>query len=151
MTFEVWPCWSCGSPGVRNLGTRGYCSRHLGDLYALVDPCVFEHGGVGLQSGPMRPEYGPLEADLACCRCGATWTGIPGDACWWCRRYIELMAEHQAKILLIAPDVLPDCTFDRRMRAWADRLVNGVRSALITERQARTVWDRACKKVNRAA
>ena len=27
------PCWRCGAPGVRDLGTRGYCTSHLIDLY----------------------------------------------------------------------------------------------------------------------
>src|SRR4051812_9233353 len=126
--FERWPCTICAAngndvAGVRNLGAHGYCSVHLGELFALFDPAVFAHGGIGLQSGAMRPEYGPLEADLRCCQCGAGWTGVPGDPCWWCRRYLEVMREHQAMLLLAEPDIDPDDrTFDRRMRAWADRL-----------------------------
>lgn len=101
--MSLWPCDDCleqhiDTPGVRNLGRRGYCAHHLHALYATFGAEAWVEGGVGLQTGPVHPEYGPLEAELTCICCGATWTGIPGDPCWWCQRAIQIQADHQAQL-----------------------------------------------------
>jgi hypothetical protein len=127
----------CGNPGVRQLGTDGYCAHHLIELYATFGPEAWVDGGLGLPTGPLRPEYGPLEQDLTCCCCGATWTGVPGDACWWCQRSREIQLEHQIDLLLTPPDIDPDdIRYEARITAWAQRLARGVVAGLITEQQA---------------
>lgn len=149
MTGELWPCDRCreqghDTPGVRNMGAEGLCSTHLTELYATFAPEAWVDGGVGLQSGPARPEYGPLEYDLTCCCCGASWTGIPGDPCGWCQRAMQIQVAHQADLLLTAPDIDPnDITYEARMSAWAERLAIGIDAGLITMRQA----ERAAKAV----
>lgn len=140
-TWEIWPCQECGNPGVRNLGADGYCSTHLHDLYDAFGPEAWVDGGVGLQDGPLRPEYGPLEADLKCCCCEAAWTGIPGDPCWWCRRAREIQLEHQIDLLLTPPDVHPDdATYDNKMRGWVARMRVGAEAGLITDQQAQAAF-----------
>ena len=66
MTVDLWPCHRCGAPGVKNLGARGWCGRHLAGLYARFDPAVFRLNGVGLPAGVNRPEYGPDACELRC-------------------------------------------------------------------------------------
>jgi hypothetical protein len=54
------------------------------------------------------------------------------------------MVEWQAEHVLTPPDVdRDDRGYESRMRAWADRLASAVRAEIITESQARAVWDRA--------
>lgn len=86
----LWPCHACGNPGIRNLGSEGYCSTHLATLYATFDPSSFIIG-VGLPCGEQHPEYGPCIEDLACCCCGATWAGVAGDQCHWCIDALDRM------------------------------------------------------------
>lgn len=145
---EIWPCDTCGNPGVRNVAAKGYCAHHLHVLYATFGPEAWVDGGVGLQSGRACPEYGPLEYELTCCCCGATWTGIPGDACHWCRRAIEIQIDHQIDLLLTPPDVDPDdITFDAKIEAWAERLARGIKSGLITKQQAEAAARSADRRV----
>lgn len=153
MNVVLWPCDECArqgrsTAGVRNLGAEGFCAAHLVALYATFGPEAWVDGGVGLQSGPARPEYGPLEYDLTCCCCGAGWTGIPGDPCGWCQRGREIQLDHQADLLLHAPDVdQDDDLYQSRMKGWADRMIIGVTAGLITARQAETAWTRNVKAV----
>ena len=100
-----WPC-SCGAPGVRNVGTHGYCSACLGALFATFDPVVFADNGVGLLSGAMRDEYGPGVGDLTCNHCDARWVGTPGERCAWCRsrRPVTILVRRE---LLIEVDGFP--------------------------------------------
>jgi hypothetical protein len=143
MTGAPWPCSTCGLGGVRNIGTKGYCSTHLGELFATFDPIVFAQGGVGLQCGPLDPDVGPHAALLRCCRCGATWTGDPGEWCWWCQRLIEGMRAHQAELLMTPPDVDPaDVGRDAALEAWARRLAIGVKAGIVTERAARAALNK---------
>lgn len=83
---------------MRRLGVQGYCSVHLDELYAGFDPSVFAYHGVGLQAGPLAPAFGPLYAELACNACAATWVGVPGEPCGWCRRSYWGVVEHQAEL-----------------------------------------------------
>lgn len=142
MTAVLWPCDACrrqglAIAGVRNVGAEGFCAAHLVDLYTLFGPEAWVDGGVGLPDGPLRPEYGPLEADLRCCCCQATWAGIPGDACGWCQRSRQIQEGHQTDLLLTPPDVDPaDATYETRMGAWAERLAVGIEAGLISLRQA---------------
>jgi hypothetical protein len=151
MTWELWPCDQCHQQGrdiagIRNLGNQGHCSTHLTALYARFGPEAWVDGGVGLQTGPLHPEYGPLEADLTCCCCQAGWTGVPGDPCQWCQRERQIQIDYQIDLLLRWPDTNPDdTTYEARMRAWADRMAIGVKAGLITTRQAETAWARATK------
>jgi len=93
---------------------------------------------VGMICGIARPEYGPAIYDLQCQICEATWSGIPGDPCWWCERSIEIQLEHQAELLLTPPDVdRDDINYEAKMRGWSERLARGVKAEIITEQQAR--------------
>lgn len=103
---------------------------------------------VGMPCGQYRPELGPAIRDLECNVCGAGWAGIVGDPCGWCQRGREIQLDHQADLLLRAPDVDPDDDLYRsRMKGWADRMIIGVTAGLITARQAETAWTRNVKAV----
>jgi hypothetical protein len=86
-TTTRWACCRCGAAGVRNLGAFGYCATHLAELFDQFDPATFSGNGVGLLTGRMLHEFGPLVGELTCNApdCGATWADIPGAACPWCR------------------------------------------------------------------
>ena len=145
-----WECHVCGGPGVRNVGTQGFCGAHLTELYVSFSPEVFASmHGVGLQYGPMRPDWGPAYADLECSACEAAWTGVPGDACWWCQRSHAVMLEHQAELVLARPDVhRADARYEPAMSAWARRLANAVKAGVVDERRA---WLALEREVRRAA
>ena len=146
------PCHECGSPAVRRVALNSYCSAHLNDLHAAFSPEAWINGGIGLQDGPLRPEFGPLEADLRCCCCGANWSGIPGDPCWWCRRAREIQADHQAELVLTPPDVDPDdATLEARYNAWRVRLDVAVQAGIISATRAENAWRTAVREVNRHA
>jgi hypothetical protein len=113
-----WPCWKCGERGYRNLGRRGYCPTHLGELYRTFDPVVFDLTGFGLP--------------LTCVACGATWAGLPGEACDHCRRSHAAMFEHQ-RALLLNP---PSDGDERELVAWADRLDVAVTAGIVTPEAA---------------
>lgn len=104
-------------------------------------------GSIGRPCGMRRPELGAGIQDLACACCGATWAGIPGDPCWWCQQHIEIQLDHQAELLLQAPDADPDDeTYGARMAGWADRLVTGIQAGIIDQRQAETAWARTVRR-----
>lgn len=104
------------------------------------------NGGYGEPYGALCPDYGPHVEELRCNACGATWAGVAGDACGWCVDRLERQQEHQAELLLSAPDVWPDDEqYNNRMRGWAKRMTVGVKAGLITERQARRAWHKALK------
>lgn len=145
MTVDLWPCHQCGNPGVRNIGTQGFCAVHLAALYATFDPAVFRMAGIGLPDGPTRPDWGPLYADLACVACGATWTGVPGEPCRWCQHAHEVMLDHQADLALTPPDTNPDDTHRAEaLAAWADRLEVAVTAGTVT-------YDQAARALRQAA
>jgi hypothetical protein len=138
---DRWPCSTCGAPGVKNLGTAGYCRNHLDALYRTFDPAVFHLRGVGLLAGAVRPDYGPGYGDLACVACGATWTGVIGEPCWWCETMRAAMLKHQAELVLRPPDIDPtDKRYNETMTAWADRMVRACRAGIITRDEGQRVW-----------
>lgn len=139
-----WPCTRCGLPGIKNLGTVGYCAEHLAHLYASFSPDVFALAGVGLQRGPLRPDWGPTFADLECNSCGAGWTGPVGEGCWYCERMRTVMTLHQADVLMKAPDIDPDDDrYESDMLAWGERLRRAVDVGIIDKSKAAAVWRRA--------
>lgn len=145
---ETWPCDDCGADGVRNVGSRGYCSTHLAVLYRRFDKEAFIEGGVGLPDGKQQPEYGPGIEELRCVRCDATWSGLAGDTCWWCQQAIQRQREHQADLVLEPPDVHPDdVTIDARFQGWRQRLAVAIDAGLITSTQAASAWRRAIDRV----
>jgi hypothetical protein len=104
--------------------------------------------GIGVQQGPLRPDWGDGWADLVCDRCGAGWTGIIGEPCWWCERTLELMRAEQVERSLRPPDIaVDDERYERAMIAWGKRLRDLVAADIITEQQARTAWERHAKRV----
>jgi ribosomal protein L37E len=128
---------------VKNLGVDGWCSAHLAEPFSAFDPAVFKLNGIGLQTGALVPEFGPLYAHLTCRACGADWVGVPGETCTWCQRARERLLEWQAECVLEPPAVDPqDVLYEQRMRAWAERLAAAVKGGVITETEARRAWTR---------
>jgi hypothetical protein len=93
--------------------------------------------GIGRQAGPLRPDYGPDWAELACDQCSATWVGRIGDPCDWCEKALERMRQWAGEDALRPPEVDPDdIRYDARMAAWAGRLRRAVSVGLILEADA---------------
>jgi len=143
-------CWllGCLTPSVRPLGNEGYCINHLGALYATFDPANLDPDiAFGYQTGDSMPEWGLMYADLSCCRCGAGWTGVPGEQCQWCRDGQESLQQHHAQLVLRPPDVRPnDEQYTERMKGWIKRMAVAAKAGLITEKQARAAWRRSRPK-----
>lgn len=133
-----WPCWRCAAPGVKNLGTDGYCATHLADFYRSLDPMAWCGVGVGLAAGRHRPDHGPEMWDLACVLCDATWVGPILDVCSWCHRRLEGQRRAQVHLLLSAE--LP--VEEDALMVRVDRLARGVAVGLITRAQAHAALDR---------
>jgi hypothetical protein len=108
--------------------------------------------GIGVQHGPLRPDWGDGWADLVCDRCAATWTGLVGEECWWCWRALERMRQWQAELTLTPPEVDPD---DERyvgaMEAWGMRMRIAVEAGLIDADVAGRTYRRAVKRDSSAA
>lgn len=140
--MTAWPCNTCGEPGVRNIGTIGYCVEHLTELVASFEPSNFDAVGFGL------PHTTTLGSEcVQCVRCGATWDGKPLESCHYCSTALEAMRRHQADNVIQPPDVDPDdATYDDRMTGWAKRLRVAVNAGLITEKAAIVAMDRASRK-----
>lgn len=138
-----WPCSTCFAPGVRNVFTRGYCARHLAELYRTFSPAVWTLRGAGVQAGPRRPDHGPEYVELECVACAASWVGTLLAPCPWCAEALTRMQSWQAQNVLRVPDVdADDRTYPARMSAWATRMATAVEAGLITAAQARAAWDR---------
>lgn len=133
--MSLWPCSTCGQPGVRNLGARGYCTEHLIELLASFT--IGESGlpSIGMPIGLQRPEFGAGCEDLACVVCGATWVGRAGKACGYCERYNRMMCRWQGEMLLAAAE-LP-APGDRRrpdaLKAWSERLAVAVAAGIVSD------------------
>jgi hypothetical protein len=146
--LALWPCSTCGAPGVKNLAAHGYCSEHFADVLRSFDSAVFLAHGIGLQTGVLRPDWGPTFAELTCVACDASWVGQIGEACGWCARNRELIVRYQADITTTPPDVdRDDRNYGRRMRAWAERLARAVDAGVITEADADRAWKRVIVNV----
>lgn len=138
--MTLWPCHRCGAPGVRNLGTQGWCADHLGALYERMDVVVFALHGVGL---PADAQGGSGVRSLACNACTATWKGLAGEACTWCTNAAVRLTEHQAELVVRPPGVDPDdINYDPLIGGWGRRLWVAVLDGLVDEHQARRAWDR---------
>ena len=142
MIAAPWPCSHCGNPGVRNLGAKGYCGEHLARLLRTFQDHIWQANGVGLPVGQVRPEFGPLMADLECIACDATWVGVPGDPCAYCRIHRNLLVQSQRDRILRAPSPADDdpLPLDQRMFAWGERLKRAVEAGLVTRDEAQRVW-----------
>lgn len=101
--------------------------------------------GRGVQTGPMRPDWGPDAFDAVCDICGATWLALaPEEPCWWCQRRLERVIAEQRDILLAGVDHDPsDARWRSAMDAWKERLVVAVEAGIITAAEARSAWNRA--------
>lgn len=137
-----WPCWRCGLPGARNCGSRGYCGTHLAELLRTFNPAIWTTNGVGLPLGRMRPEFGPMMEDLQCVACGATWSGVAGTHCEWCRATRERIIAHQRDLVLRVPDVDEDQHADQVLYAWGERLETAVSAGIVTRDEAARAWRR---------
>lgn len=102
---------------------------------------------IGLPCGLHRPELGPAVQDLQCVNCEATWAGIVGEPCEWCEAGLRRQMQYQIDLLLAAPDVDPeDVRCEGQMEAWTRRLINGVKTELITQAQADSAWKSAVRR-----
>jgi hypothetical protein len=54
--------------------------------------------GIGAQTGPLRPDWGPTFADLTCTVCKAGWVGPEGEPCWWCDQRLLSQIDLQTRI-----------------------------------------------------
>jgi hypothetical protein len=133
VSHTLWPCSTCGAPGIRNVGTDGFCAEHLGALYNRFDPAVFALRGIGL------PGRSPDPHDVTCASCDATWWAQPGEVCPWCARRAQHQLEHQAELLLEPPAEITTAA----IAAWARRLATGVKAGLVDEATARRAILRA--------
>mgnify|MGYP003652773036 CR=1 FL=1 len=140
---ELWDCHKCGGEGVRNVGTQGHCGAHLAELHNKFNRNVFAFNGVGTQTSVMRPDYGPAQAHLQCNACEATWVGVAGEHCDWCKTSHHQLIAHQAELVTRPPDVSPDnVRFEHIIQAWAQRLSTAVQAGLIDA----TIAERLIKK-----
>jgi hypothetical protein len=152
-----WPCSACGAPGVKNLGRRGYCIRHLCAFVAKLPLKTFGGVGVGVPT--------PSDAELLACNlCSATWYGPALEHCPWCERAVETMLDDHRKRLL-HPDwaesqgdrydelsPVDKAVWDRTrgisrgagsVEAWTKRLLEAVDADIITVDEARQALERA--------
>lgn len=145
MTATPWPCTQCGQPGVRNLGTDGYCDAHLDALYDSFGPAVFGPIGIGRIIGDGTNGH----HQLGCRVCSATWIGPAGEQCWWCERTYVAMLQYQVELVLRAPEVdRADTNYDNRMTAWTERVAVAVKAGIIDAETARRT---IAREVTRAA
>lgn len=143
MTAAPWPCWRCGEAGVKNLGVRGYCGRHYSELLGKFDPRSWDANGVGIIAGLHRPDHGPGHYVLECTACSASWVGVPGAACQWCRAHREHLWAHQRALLL----EMPAERTEQALTAWGQRLRQAVDAKLITRSEAQRAWAKAVPHV----
>ena len=140
---ELWDCHKCAGTGVRNVGAQGYCGTHLGELHNKFNKNVFAFNGIGTQTGVMRPDFGTTHSQLQCNACEATWVGIAGEHCDWCKTSHHQLIAHQAELVTRPPDVSPDnARFEHTIQAWAQRLGTAVQAGLIDA----TIAERLIKK-----
>jgi len=149
--LNAWPCHACDAPGLKNLGTRGYCEAHLEAFLGPIRWRIMDGyglSGVGRLRGVLRPEYGPLVGDLECTTCKATWTGQVGMACEWCEQQLAYAQRFQAELLLTIPDInAAHKNYEGSMRGWAERLQRGVEAGLIADADASRAWGKAVQNV----
>lgn len=138
----LWPCTSCGSPGVMNLGTHGYCSAHLRELFAGFKSSAIANAGIGLGES-MATQFGQGFRWLTCVSCGAEWAERPGSRCVWCTRRVANQIAHQRDLDLTPPDVdAADARHDAAVEAWAARLRVAVEARRVSRSEATTALTR---------
>lgn len=131
-------CGRCGAAA--RMGTCGRCGEP-------------DCGGALVLDSTLVPGVAWMgEYHLACDLCDATWVGMPGDPCDWCRRAAADRKRWQGELVLELPDVDPDdATFDKVMLAWRGRLQRAVTAGLVPREQAARVWKRMRQGAERAA
>lgn len=135
--IDLWPCDRCGGPGVRNVGTRGYCWQHAGELFARFNAFTGVPG-IGLPTGlPNSPGVGRLE----CSACEATWIGTIGEACDWCQRHLDRLHRDEAEMVLTPPTDRNEAS----MVAWAQRMHTAAAAGLVSTDEARRAYDKAVR------
>lgn len=141
MKAALLPCSLCGAAGVRNYSDTGWCHACLTriDSYLFGDADIMATGH-GWQYGLLRPDWGPLFADLRC-SCGCTWVGPIGEECTSCAGVAQ---RHQDQ-LLAGPLV------DETPRSWTLRLAHSVKAGVLTDADARAVIARFERRQQRAA
>lgn len=142
MTAPRWPCAACGAPGVRNLGSRGYCAGHLTELYQTVgaEAWLWSGGGVGLPE-LRRPDRGDGMYEVRCSACSASWVGPAFGRCAWCQAWLEQAQEVAAQRVLRPPVIDPDAAdYEPTMRRWADKLGRAVEAGLVDRGEALRAW-----------
>ncbi len=149
-------CTRCAAAAVRTLGTEDLCGACAEQILAPIRARVIERdgptaittavdgSGIGRQNGPLRPDYAPGWADLACDQCGATWVGLIGQACAWCQAAIDGYLNRRRTATLTPPAVHSD---DRRrprvLATWVERLDWAVEAELISVQDASNAYRKA--------
>jgi hypothetical protein len=136
--IDLWPCDQCGAPGVRNIGTRGYCWVHAGELFARFTTFT-GMPGIGLPTGLAdMPGVGRVQ----CSACEASWIGTIGESCDWCQRHLDALHHHQATAVLTPPESRDEAS----MVSWAQRMHSAVTAGLVPIEQARHAYDKAVRR-----
>lgn len=138
--MTAWPCTRCGAAGVRNVSNRGYCGTHLSELLAGFSPSSWDANGIGVIAGAAAPDLGPDVYRLRCPACDATWYGIPGARCAYCRRHREHLAAAARAQVLAPPEPVDGVPYDVTLTAWGERLRNAVEARIVTRHEAERAW-----------
>lgn len=136
-------CDRCPEPAAQSVGSEYLCTEHTDQILDPIRQRIAKRSGFhgwGEPTGP--PNHG--WSHLTCRTCAATWIGKPYDPCTWCEQARQHVIEHQAEIVLTAPDLDPDdVRYTAAMTAWAERLARAVTAHIINDLQARNAWTRA--------
>lgn len=145
MTGPHWPCWQCGAAGVGNLANRGYCATHRSELLASFSSASWDANGVGVIDGAADDTLGPSVYRLRCTACQATWYGVPGARCDYCRRHREHLAAAARAQVLTVPDDVAGVPYDVTLTAWGERLRRAVDARIITRYEAERAYREAVR------
>lgn len=158
------PCADCGAPSTGTLGRHRYCADCREDRRDVHRGRV---GGVGQPIGPRTGDLPPRWFPLACTTCGASWTGLPGESCRWCRQTREHQLTDQRHDLLWPSWIIDQgpryealSPIDKRVwdrtrnivrgddsvKAWTRRLLEAVNTGIVTRVEARDALDRAARR-----
>lgn len=139
-------CGAVTTARVARIAMCGPCAATLLDL--VRGRLIVRRDGVGLgvQTGPLRLDYGPNWARLECELCGASWVGPIGESCAWCEQRLEQTLAGQRRLLL-RPE-LPERGDRRRvgaLKAWGARMRVAHDAGTITRGELDAAWTRETK------
>lgn len=97
--LDVGEC-ACGKPATRTLGARAYCTTCAETILAPLKAKHPSNTSVGVQAGPIRPDWGLNHCELECLTCRATWVGRINEPCPYCLKALD---EPRREKLRLAP------------------------------------------------